>query len=439
MRIRMLVPWQIAVASLVCIPACLAVGFVPEAYRGLHTASEGKLEPFLSDAVTRPEFRYFHVNLDRHCPFWVQHIMCGSAGPATCSICKCEPEEVPRFFASSVVRSDMDVKDEWISDSLRNVCDPQSPDGTWVDLTKNPESNTGFSGPDAYRVWNAIYSDNCFACGDEAFFRLVSGLHHSITTHIARNYRDTDVEAEAASRRSDSTSFAPTATSLPAPQDDPGDILAAPLWGRFLPNRRMFLERVDPFNDRLENMLFAYSVLLQAIHRYATSTKHGTDSTDPAIGSLRIIADMVPKEYLMSNKTVLQFSNLEKIRGHFRNITDILDCIACEKCKLWSKVQFLGLASALRILTAASPAGEASVCLTPNELVALVNTARELSRSIRYIQDLRLYLRSESISPYIGYLCMAFCLAVILRLWTWRVRPSRRGGKACTAAGAKVD
>lgn len=31
-----------------------------------------------------------------------------------------------------------------------------------------------------------------------------------------------------------------------------------------------------------------------------------------------------------------------QLQGHFRNMTSIMDCVGCEKCKMWGKLQFLG-------------------------------------------------------------------------------------------------
>ncbi|KAF8916930.1 hypothetical protein BGZ52_000117, partial [Haplosporangium bisporale] len=35
-------------------------------------------------------------------------------------------------------------------------------EGVYVDLTENPERFTGYSGPSAAKVWDAIYNENCF-------------------------------------------------------------------------------------------------------------------------------------------------------------------------------------------------------------------------------------------------------------------------------------
>lgn len=40
----------------------------------------------------------------------------------------------------------------------------------------------------------------------------------------------------------------------------------------------------------------------------------------------------------------------EQFRQHFRNISRIMDCVGCDKCKLWGKLQTHGLGTALKIL-----------------------------------------------------------------------------------------
>ena len=40
----------------------------------------------------------------------------------------------------------------------------------------------------------------------------------------------------------------------------------------------------------------------------------------------------------------------EDFKLHFKNITRIMDCVGCEKCKLWGKLQTTGLGTALKIL-----------------------------------------------------------------------------------------
>ena len=51
-------------------------------------------------------------------------------------------------------------------------------------------------GEHAYRIWSAIYSQNCFRdvhaehCNEESllFYRIISGVHASISLHLAKDY-----------------------------------------------------------------------------------------------------------------------------------------------------------------------------------------------------------------------------------------------------------
>ena len=64
------------------------------------------------------------------------------------------------------------------------------------------------------------------------------------------------------------------------------------------------------------------------------------------------------------------------------NITTLMNCLECEKCRLWGKVQTTGLAVALDI--ASSPAVELSHAplLSRPKLVALVNLFRQITEAI---------------------------------------------------------
>jgi ERO1-like protein beta len=40
----------------------------------------------------------------------------------------------------------------------------------------------------------------------------------------------------------------------------------------------------------------------------------------------------------------------EEFKAHFRNVSRIMDCVGCDKCRLWGKVQITGLATAMKVL-----------------------------------------------------------------------------------------
>jgi phosphoribosylaminoimidazole-succinocarboxamide synthase len=39
-----------------------------------------------------------------------------------------------------------------------------------------------------------------------------------------------------------------------------------------------------------------------------------------------------------------------EFKNHFRNISRIMDCVGCDKCRLWGKTQITGLGTALKLL-----------------------------------------------------------------------------------------
>lgn len=68
----------------------------------------------------------------------------------------------------------------------------------------------------------------------------------------------------------------------------------------------------------------------------------------------------------------------------FHNISRIMDCVGCQKCRLWGKVQVLGLGTAIKILlgSEADMTDKGSFAFTRNEVIALVNTAHQLAKSV---------------------------------------------------------
>lgn len=85
-----------------------------------------------------------------------------------------------------------------------------------IDLTQNPERFTGYKGEDPHKIWSAIYEENCFhnellshqkpsitgqyhqpnnedteLCYEKKiFFKLISGMHTSISLHLCKEYLD---------------------------------------------------------------------------------------------------------------------------------------------------------------------------------------------------------------------------------------------------------
>ncbi|KAI7819807.1 endoplasmic reticulum Oxidoreductin 1-domain-containing protein [Gamsiella multidivaricata] len=335
----------------------------------------------------------------------------------------------------------------------QDFCVPETGAGeVYVDLRDNPERFTGYSGPSAAMVWKAIYEENCFdvskemtaGCqyceseraklkdqskhaddhdhgkenilvppepapmksikpsreemneifsrvpkdknelqqlmqgiakdgGDEesclekrVYYRLISGLHASISIHICDEW------------------FNQTTGE----------------WG---PNLDCFISRVGMHPERLENIYFDYVVMLRAVskisdflagYEYLT----GDESVDRDImTSVRELVSLVKNCPPTFNEKLLFLENQgqgkqlkSQFRDHFRNVTRVMDCVGCEKCRLWGKVQTQGLGTALKILfsydDAALQGHKANSILTRSEIVTLINTFNRLSESISAIE-----------------------------------------------------
>ena len=86
----------------------------------------------------------------------------------------------------------------------------------------------------------------------------------------------------------------------------------------------------------------------------------------------------------------------EEIRNKFKNITRIMDCVGCERCKIWGKLQTTGIATALKILFSSHDDWSSvpvingkRFSLTRSEIVALFQSLCKLSNSLIYLTEFR--------------------------------------------------
>ncbi len=106
-----------------------------------------------------------------------------------------------------------------------------------------------------------------------------------------------------------------------------------------------------------------------------------------------------------------QIALKQQFKEHFRNISAILDCVACEKCRLWGKLQINGLGTALKVLFELNDkdADQEGLEITKNqqdptkkvaktlslsknnnlqrtEIIALINLMDRLSESVKFTE-----------------------------------------------------
>uniref|UniRef100_A0A7R9U445 Uncharacterized protein n=1 Tax=Pinguiococcus pyrenoidosus TaxID=172671 RepID=A0A7R9U445_9STRA len=423
----------------------------------VNRANDDFFLPLFRNLTHTTFFKYFRVNLEKGCQFWEEDGMCSVRD---CSVCECDPEEVPPVWQqqdesnavsalpggiwgsaqqSSCVEQrrveawlndesdqlEMDLLGEalgqvdrsevadghaieeilasqyvlesnWVDDDIRD------PKATYINLLQNPERFTGYKGESARRIWYHIYAENCFegasspdSCLEKrVFFRIISGLQSSITAHIAQEFL----------------------------YEDTGK------WGT---NVDLLTNGVLRHKDRTENLYFLYLFLLRAItkggpdllaHNYTTGnieddrftrslmTTLVAASGDEAseISSSLASAD-VPRCCHGFDETAMfagwgsdlatddkhrdqdwweeRSENMKlkvQLQQKFQNISRIMDCVGCEKCRLWGKLQVLGVGTALKILFS-----EGDVQLHRNEVIALINVAHQVSKSVAFVQAAR--------------------------------------------------
>ncbi|CAF3763453.1 unnamed protein product [Rotaria magnacalcarata] len=392
----------------------------------LNQINNQRLYPLLRQIVQKNYFRFFPINLKKSCQFWPQD---GQCSLRTCAIKACSLETLPENLRekfnsnkpserintkqdetnqvqcptidtnSSLGSVDKNLSEEhkqtiedWMkfddmkSENFCDVDDETSTELEYIDLLINIERYTGYSGVSTQRIWSAIYNENCFFLPDSipyynlrqkrlnankmclegrTFYRLVSGLHSSISIHLCAQY------------------FFPIKNGGYTGLD-----------GRWAPNLDEFKNRFDPETTGgegptwLKNLYFIYLIELRAIYKardYLESQKYFTGNDTDDLHTKKLITDHLLKEIepfsnRFNENDLFQDGNEQlkiEFKEHFHNISRIIDCVGCDKCKLWGKLQIQALGTSLKILFAENP-----IQLQRSELVSLINGFTQLSTSI---------------------------------------------------------
>jgi ERO1-like protein alpha len=280
-----------------------------------------------------------------------------------------------------------------------------------VDLRLNLERYTGYGGASAAKVWSAVHLDNCFQqppqpppphddnddasdnADDESSYcslpseqriynRVISGMHSSISLHIAHSY------------------------CLEMDPDRSGECQT---WGL---NPDLAQTRVLQHRERLENLYVAFAVLLRAVQKagpaiaaavphhddfYATSLSEWSDHLWPELSRL---AQTCPTAFDETNLLTTSDNNArpQLLSRRIRHLQQIMQCVGCDRCKLWGTLQTLGIGTALRILLPPSSDGglvgdvvssSSSLTLSRQEAVALVHTLERFSSAVVFADELR--------------------------------------------------
>ncbi|CRL00913.1 CLUMA_CG014418, isoform A [Clunio marinus] len=408
-----------------------------------------KIYPRLKSLLTNNYFRFYKTNLHNECPFWKDvEFQCAMK---FCHVKPCKEQDIPlglkgeephlkyiketqTIDCSEDLNKELGFLNKSISEKVHkelkrwsehddaqdNFCilDDHHEGAEYVDLLLNPERFTGYQGKSAHRIWETIYLENCFKLQDSksrssftslidshslrdvcleerVFYRMVSGLHTSINIHLCANY------------------LQPEKNSLE---------FASPngVWG---PNLKEFKRRFSPETTEgqgdhwLRNLYFAYIVELRAIAKVAQLLRNeeyytGFDNEDKevqlAVNDLLNVIESFPSHF---DESIMFSGDSSKMKFEFRekflNISRIMDCVGCDKCRLWGKLQTQGMGTALKILFSGkfeydvdrsgfyviNGTKKQQFKLQRTEIVSLFNAFGRLSNSIHSLELFRNQLR----------------------------------------------
>lgn len=374
-----------------------------------------KLEPILRSLY----FRIFRISLDSPCRLRERNDVCAGAPEdgisvsldkdvlggvvadecvPKCYVGRCQPYEfaegpsldgLEHFvlrYPNEPESKELDPKDlysnnMWYKDIL-GLYPQRVEDTVYVDLQHNPPSYTAYKGGND---WKEIYDLQCdneddVPCNQtEHFYRLISGMQASVAAWAAWNHKCVNTIAAYQLKK-----------ELP----------------RYVSNPDFYKRMLGDYPDRLENMYYTFQAMLKTVCRltpFLTGFAENLREKKEYEYLYRNLVDLLSADYDMckhvevshdrhaceecqsshapDNNTQLKDPRLlEK----FNNISDLIDCLGCEKCRLHGKLKL----TALQIIVRASGRAE-QLMLERNEIVALLHALDYFAQSIIFVQKFK--------------------------------------------------
>uniref|UniRef100_A0A803LW01 Endoplasmic reticulum oxidoreductin 1 n=1 Tax=Chenopodium quinoa TaxID=63459 RepID=A0A803LW01_CHEQI len=476
-----------------CSESCKFTGMVEDCccdYETVNVLNEEVLHPLLQELITTPFFRYFKAKLWCNCPFWPDDGMCRLRD---CSVCECPENEFPETFRkpSNVLRKEdlmcqegkpqaivdrtldkkvfrgwVEVDNPWTSDD-----ETDNSEMTYVNLLLNPERYTGYTGPSARRIWDAIYSENCPRYNVAS----LSQFKERLTSVVATNSMSNNMFLGAAKCFVVNTLFAfslhnisfiflrfgnglkinvkdveqlhcdekelhgllPTSKigtieSIKFPSVNfLHDILHDDASGEMCQEKKVLYklisglhasisvhiaadylldeatntnfdimhDRVLRHPERVRNLYFAFLFVLRAVTKasdYLEQAEYDTGNHEDDLKTQSLLKQLLYNQKLRA-ACPLPFDEAKLWQGQSGpelkqqiQMHALMDCVGCEKCRLWGKLQVLGLGTALKILLSVEGDNHLnqSLQLQRNEVIALINLLNRLSESVKLVHEM---------------------------------------------------
>lgn len=201
-----------------------------------------------------------------------------------------------------------------------------------VDLKQAKQVYSGYK-DGASGIWKRIYKETE---NHPMIGKLISGLHFSITIHISVYYKFVVRD--------------------------------------YMSNPMLYYQKYN--QEHYNNLLFALNLVRYAVGSLDKSVyRCSLQLSDHDMG---LLSSLIARARSTS-KPSIQLANYETV---FRNISELLNCIECDKCKLWGKIQFIGLKVALDIVSGSIKH------ISGNDLVYIIQLLYKLESSVYFAAEL---------------------------------------------------
>jgi ERO1-like protein beta len=324
----------------------------------------------------------------------------------------------------------------------RDYCVPEDESaaskGDYVSLLQNPERFTGYAGDGAHQVWNAIYRENCFQKSSFPHSAALGSANWSPNGPAAQDFKqilDAAGRQQVLEQRRETNPYVPFVAQTGFEVNDEclekrvfyrvmsgmhASISTHLCWdflnqttGEWTPNVSCYLNRLHNHPDRISNLYFNYALITRAVaklgpylqgrdYTFCTGDIDQDAATRAKVLAVTQGAASVPQIFDES----LMFKNgegpslKEDFRNRFRNVSRLMDCVGCDKCRLWGKLQTAGYGTALKVLFEFDNLSLDIPVLKRTELVALFNTYARISSSLYAISQFRAMVEERTPSTF---------------------------------------
>jgi ERO1-like protein beta len=187
-------------------------------------------------------------------------------------------------------------------------------------------------------------------------------------------------------------------------------------------DKEQFMKRVGFSDDRISSLFCLHLQLAKAV-RFILPKLFDYDflsesQAEAEISRHSLLAIHSNLKQLVQSKPIFLKNTKKEIVNEFRQrfmkVSMIMDCITCEKCRLWGKLQSLGIGTSFKILFALESKGRWSRLRLRNpEIIALFNTFARVSESIKAVTYFRELYLEDSCLLVKGFIPLVFLVMFI--------------------------